>query len=159
MTNIQGTVWTNNAGTRLEVTNAGNTVRFFKDATLWSDRDGRVPITFFSVAPNVAHSTNASVVNAATMYLQIQGASGANSAVTFVFTPLWDGDSPPLVTVDDWSVAVTAVASAQTSLATNVPLWRWPGAKKLRLKSIVNSDTDASSGVYVNKVSLNGFVP
>ena len=149
MTNILGTVYTNGAGTRLEVTNAGNTVNLLRDVSLWADRNG-VPF---------ARSDTNRYDGPATLFIKLQGGSGANAAVTFVFTPIWDGATPPLVTGDDWSVAVTAVASAQTTLATNAPFYRWPGAKNLRLKSIVNADTDASSGVFVNQCSLNGFVP
>ena len=155
MTNIQGTVWTNNSGTRMEVTAAGNTVRYFSDVRLFTDKEGK-PVVYYY--PQINGLTNYAV-SGATLNLRVQGGSGANSAVTFVFTPLWDGETPPLVTTDDWSVAITAVVSAQTTLATNVPLWKWPGAKALRLKSVVNADTDASSGVFVNQVQLNAFVP
>lgn len=117
-------------------------------------------MNFFTVNPiQSAYLTNSTIYSPLTVFLRLHGGSGANSAVTFVFQPLWDGVTAPINTTDDWSVALTATTSTVVDLATNVPLWRWPGAAGLRLKSIVNGDTDATSQITVTKCSINGFRP
>lgn len=161
MTNIFGTYWTNNAGTRVGVTTAGNTVQLLRDVNLWADRDGRVPVWQFQAVPGT--QTNYLNISPATLYIKMIGGAAANSSVTFVFTPSWDGATPAgktpyVATAHDWSVVVTAAAGTVT-FATNAPMYLWPGAKSLRVRSIVNSDTDFTGNVYVTDLSLNGFVP
>jgi hypothetical protein len=95
----------------------------------------------------------------------LKGGSGANAAVTFTFVPIYDGkdgseaETPLVGTGFNWSFAVTANTTASVTVATNAPMWKWPGARKLRLLSIVNADTDASSEVWIDRCSFNGFVP
>ena len=159
MTNILGVTWTNLLGTRQTVTAAGDTTKLLNDVSLWSDRNGNPYVALGAYQSNGNTSTNANPVGPANLFLRLHGGSGANSAVTFVFQPLWDGSTAPAATTDDWSVALTATTTTPVTLATNVPFYRWPGAKGLRLKSIVNSDTDASSQVTVTAIQLNGFRP
>lgn len=161
-TNILGVRYTNNAGTGVSVAAAGNTVKLLRDVALWSDREGRVPITQASVGQTVY--TNFLTISPFTVSGRIAGASGANAAVTFVLTPYWN-DTPDdgatfVATTHDFSFAVTAVASSTVTFATNiVAAVNWAGAKGVRVRSIVNADTDASSGIYVHELNLNGFRP
>lgn len=157
-------VWTNGNGTRITgATSPGyNTL---KDVALWSDRNGNYfPNMFNTFGPG---STN-QVSSPMTVFIGLYGQNAAaNSAVTFLFTPIWDasetsgfsGTDTYLATADQWSVAVTAAGTTPVTLATNVPLWRWPGAKYLRLERISNGDSDADSQVWINRVVLSGFRP
>lgn len=168
MTNIFGTQWTNNAGTRTGVTAAGNTTQLLKDVNLWVARDGEFILSQISSIPGT--QTNYQYITAATLSGKILGGAAANSSVTFVFTPVWHDDppitigtntapvTPFIATTHDWSVAVTA-ASGVVTFATNAPTYMWAGAKKLRVRSIVNSDTDFTGNVWVQDLTLNGFIP
>lgn len=154
-----GVLWTNSAGTVNRATNGVRTDVLFKDVSLWSDRDG-LPFTQNVKTLTGLTDTNApAYVPPARLFIQLHGGSGANAAVTFVFNPVWDGDTQPAATTDDWSVALTATTTTPVTLATNIPMWMWPGAKSLRVKTITNGDTDASSQVTVTKLSVNGFRP
>jgi hypothetical protein len=111
------------------------------------------------VASTLFQTFGTNLVSGYTVFIKGVGGANANSAVTLVFSPLWDGETPALATTDDWSVAITANGTTPVTLATNAPIWKWPGAAKLRLKYSSNADTDASSQFWLQKVSLNGFVP
>ena len=162
MTNILGVRYTNFAGTGISVAAAGNTVKLLRDVQLWSDKNGNWPVTQIASVPGT--TTNYLNISPFTVSGRIFGASGANSAVTFVLTPYWD-DIPDdgttfVATTHDFTFAVTAVASSAVTFATNiVGAVNWAGAKGVRVRSIVNSDTDASSGVYIHELKLSGFRP
>jgi hypothetical protein len=85
--------------------------------------------------------------------------SAANTALTFVFTPIYDGVNEATATTEEWTASLTPVVSKKNTLVSNVPLWRWPGAKYLRLRWAANTDADASGNVIVTGITLNGFVP
>lgn len=162
MTNILGVRYTNSAGTGISVAAAGNTVKLLKDVSLWADRDGHWPITQIFATPGTA--TNYLNISPFTVSGRIFGASGANAAVTFVLTPFWDDVSDDgttfVATTHDFTFAVTSVASSAVTFATNiVTAVNWAGAKGVRVRSIVNADTDASSGVYVHELKLSGYRP
>ena len=155
--NVFGVRWTN-FGTGTSVTGAGNTTKLLRDVELWGERNGNWWSAPYS--GDGATLTNA-VISPANVFVRLlTGGSGANAAVTFTFQPVWDDDETPLVgTTYNWSFAVTASTTASVTVATNAPMHRWPGAKKLRLLSIVNGDTDATSQVWIDKVSFNGHRP
>ena len=161
MSNIFGGRWTNNAGTAVNVTNAGNTVKLLNDVRLWADRDGNVPIRQVNSVPGT--QTNYMYVAPFTISGKLIGGSGANSAVTFVVTPFWkdvpDDGSTFVATTHDFTFAVTA-ASGVVTFATNVvSAVNWAGAKGCRIRSIVNGDTDFTGGVYITDLDLTGFRP
>jgi hypothetical protein len=156
--NIFGVRWTNSALTGVSVTGAGNTTTLIKDVDLWSRADGDWWGARF--AGQGSSDTNTAISPHNLFVRLLTGGSGANAAVTFTFIPIYDGLETPVVgTGMNWSFAVTSAGTASVTVATNVPTWKWPGAKKLRLLSIVNADTDASSEVWVDRVSLNGYRP
>jgi hypothetical protein len=69
-----------------------------------------------------------------------------------------DGVNEDAVAGDAQVIAVTATTTTEVQSLT--PIYnRWPGAKKLRLKTITNADTDASSRVVVKSCSFNTFIP
>jgi hypothetical protein len=161
MTNIIGTTWTNNSGTLVTVTNAGNTAMLVKDVPLWSDQNGRTPILQIQSVPGSL--TNYANISPATISGKILGGAAANSAVTFVFTPIWKDPRntegiPFIATTHDWSFAVTG-ASGTVTFATNAPIYLWPGAWGMRVRSIVNADTDFTGNVWIQELDLSGFKP
>jgi hypothetical protein len=154
-TNAPGIVWTNSFGVSNNVA-AGDTTQFFQDVPLWSDRDGNIPIRF----PGYTNGVYDVPISAATVQIDIaRGGSGANSAVNFTFVPVCDGTYEATASGVAWIVGVTANTTSRVTVFTNAPLYLWPGCKMLRLKTITNADTDASSQVTVDSVTLNGFVP
>jgi hypothetical protein len=161
MSNIFGGRWTNNAGTAVNVTNAGNTVKLLRDVQLWADRDGNWPIRQIYSVPGT--QTNYLNISPFTISGKLIGGAGANSAVTFVLTPYWkdipDDGSTFIATTHDFSFAVTA-ASGVVTFATNiVNAGNWAGAKGVRVRSIVNGDTDYTGGVYITDLDLTGYRP
>ena len=127
----------------------------FKDVNLWPLKDGSGPWT-----PNYPNNGwdlgNKSFANVAVTW---EAGSGADSAVTFVLTPIYDGVHEATTAGEEWTFAFTPTVSTTSSYATNAPLWRWPGASKLRLRRVVNTDTTAAAHVILRDVSLNGFPP
>ena len=161
MTNIFGTSWTNNAGTAVLVSAAGNTTKLLRDVPLWSDGLGNVPIRQIWSVPGT--QTNYLNISPFTISGKLIGGAGANSAVTFVVTPYWkdipDDGSTFVATTHDFTFAVTA-ASGVVTFATNVTAAvNWAGAKGCRIRSIVNGDTDYTGGVYITDLDLTGFRP
>ncbi len=158
--NIFGGRWTNSAGVAVNVTNAGNTVALLKDVPLSSDRDGRVPFTQFY--PLQGTTTNFNIVTPFTISGRIIGGSGANATITFTFTPFWkdrpDNGTTFTATTHDFTLPITSAAGVVT-FATNVNFTAWAGAKGVRVRSIVNADTDYTGGIYVTDLDLSYFKP
>lgn len=156
-TNANGTVYTNTAGVRV-ILNANQTTKLLQDVPLWSLRDG---------GPAWESSTNG--VNYIQSYAQVSvstvSGSGANAALSFVVTPIYGNSRrtgksfEATVSTEEWTFAFTPTASSSQTFTTNAPLYRWPGAKGLRLRRVINADTDASSDVWLQDISLNGYVP
>lgn len=163
--NLVGTIYTNLAGTKVEVTGTNDaTVNLCRTVNLWADRNAAFvyPIYTNSV---IDATTNMQAVQALgpyskNIYIRLVGASGANSAVTFIFAPV-----PSSTGVEDTtaakkiSIAVTATTTTQVQSTTLLDESALVGCKGLKLISITNGDTDASSRVTVLECSLNGFVP
>lgn len=157
--NAVGALWTNLAGTVVRATNGVRTDQLFSDISLWSDRNGLPFAQNLKTLVGTTDTNAPGYVAPARLFIQMHGGSGANAAVTFVFNPVWDGATQPSATSDDWSVALTATTNTPVTLATNIPFYLWPGAKSLRVKTITNGDTDASSQVTITKLSVSGYVP
>lgn len=158
-TNFNGVTFTN--ANRLVVINttSGRTnidaskINPFQDVALWALTDGSPP---WSLTPtNGALNYNQSF---ATLSITWTGGSGANTAIPFVFTPVYNGFDEATETAQEWSLSLTP-STTRSTISTNVPLYKWPGAAKLRLRRAVSSDTDASSQVIVEDISLNGYPP
>lgn len=156
-TNLAGLTFTNQG---VKVTHTTNTatayLNVFKDVALWSDREGR---PYSLLASNTISSTEFNTP----VSLCIKTISGAvaDSAVTFVFAPVYNEDVGEVTgTTVQFSTSVTPLASSVQTWAIPVPVYRWPGAKKLRLLYISNADTTSGDGsVKIQHLSLNGFRP
>lgn len=159
-TNIIGLIYTNDSA-RVVVsssTSSNNAVTRknpFKDVELWACTDGRGAWS--------EGSTNGLGIlynqSFATISVTMTNGSGANTAIPFVFTPLYNGRNEATAAAEQWTATFTPTASSVQTLATNVPLYRWPGAAGLRLRWAANPDTDADGQVTILDLSLNGFKP
>ena len=161
MTNIFGGRWTNNAGTAVNVTTAGNTVKLLRDVSLWSTRDGMAPFSQTYVGP--IGTTNFLLTSGFTVSGKLIGGADANSSITFVVSPYWkdiqDDGSTFIASTHDFSFVVTSAAGVVTFATNVVKAVNWAGAKGARIRSITNADTDFNGGVYITDLDLSGFRP
>lgn len=155
-TNIVGLIWTNFSGAQV-VAGTNDTTQLTTDVSLWGDRDGMPPLMFIAPTNQAYASGYLGTWNIAVHILS--GGSGANSAVNFTIVPVPDGVHESTISGDQFSFGVTAVTTSEVTLFTNAPAYKWAGCKSIRLKTAVNTDTDASSQVVVDSVTLNGFIP
>lgn len=158
-TNIVGLIYTNLLGNQVVITNTtvGDTTQLATDVPLWSDRNGNVPVMF----PGYTNGTFDVPLSAMNVNIHLArcGSGVSTTAILFIFSPLWDGVHESTASGDTWAVGVTPAASSTVCISTNVPIWKWPGAKTLRLRSITSTRGAASGDVAVDSVTLNGFVP
>lgn len=184
-TNAPGTAWSNyttgvSSPYTLYVvgTNTGSgtwtnaTKNLLKDVDLWCLKDGSG--AWSTGLTNGDSGTLNYPMSYATLSIRIATAgSGANTAAALVFTPLYGpgsdaasatGLNPRPTAVegdsgDEWTVGITSAGATQVVVTTNAPLFKWQGARGLRLRRITHTDADASSQIIVNDISLNGYVP
>lgn len=159
-TNKVGTLFTNDNALVTVTATVGTRVNPFKDVALWVRNDGSPP---FNIVPTNTLTTIPQSSDA-TVSVTWTAGSGANSAINFVVTPLYGSRKPnrseeATVAGEQWTFAFTPTASARQTLSTNVPLWRWPGAKGLRMRYAYNADTDANGHVIMEECILNGYSP
>lgn len=151
-TNVAGTVYTNGT-TRVTASTGTSTTRpLLQDVPLWSLRTGE---------PAYNPSTNGVnfIQSYGTVSVTLTAGSGADSAITFVATPVYNGVNEATATGEEWTFAFTPTVSTTHTFVTNAPLHRWPGAESLRIRRIVNADTTAGGNVIITDLSLNGYVP
>ena len=149
-TNMAGLVYTN-TGIRV-IAGSADYQPLLNDVNLWAPRDGRWWGLYTNdlIGPLIADVP-------ACVNVTYDSGSGANAAVTFVMVPMIDDTTE--VNANAWTWSFTAVASQTgTTISTNAyKLWEWPGAKKVRIRRVVNADTDASSQVVIRGLSLSGY--
>jgi hypothetical protein len=156
-TNMLNTVVTNSSGTRRVLTNS--TVNLLQDVPLWSLRDGSMPML----------ATNTGVAMPRPTYVTLSATTtagaGAVGVLSLLITPIYGNNritgrgNEVTPTGEEWAVSFLPTASTLTTLTTNVPIYRWPGASGLRLRRMVNTATAADSEVHVIDLSVNGYVP
>lgn len=161
-TNTWGTTFTNLLGAASMVTNNASLTNTFgtyesfnllQDANLWTDRNG----TFVQMPLNIAAATTVSN-SLGCIFIKLIGQSGANAAVNFIFCPSPDGTNETCTATDIFTVGVTATTTTPASIVTNLPN-KWVGIRKLRLRSITNTDTDATAKVDILNCALLGYGP
>lgn len=158
-TNMLNTVITNAYGTRQVLTNS--TRNLLVDAPLWALRDGSMPM----VQTNTAAASLPLRPTYVTLSATTVCGAGTVGTLALTITPLYGSNRitgrPNEVTAsgEEWSVAFTPTASTLTTLTTNVPIYRWPGASALRVRRMVNTATAADTEIHVIDLSLNGYVP
>jgi hypothetical protein len=158
VTNMAGIIYTNNYGVRTIITSAAtdNTKNLLQDAPLWALRDGSPP--YVDVGTNAASGVDPRVTFASLVVRTIAG-SGADQAISLVFTPVYDGVNEATVAAEEWTPTITPTVSATQTFQIDVPVWQFPGASALRLRRITYADTTAASQVTFTHISINGFVP
>lgn len=155
-TNVVGTVYTN-SGVKVTAA-AGDATQLISDVF--------VRPTFLDWNAKYSNdTTNGNTLRPtqtmpATLVVKTKAGSGANAAVTFTITPVWDQEENLEATDanDSWIFSFTPTASATQILSTNVPLYRWPAVEKLRAVKIINADTDASSGVEILEFGISSYL-
>lgn len=155
-TNVVNMIYTNLLGNQVVVA-AGDTTQLATDIPLWSDRNGNIPVIF----PGYTNGVYDNPLSAMSVNINLArcGSGVSTTAILFQFVPMMDGVHESTASGDVWAVAVTPAASKTVNVSTNVPVWLWPNAKKLRLRSITSTRGAASGDVAVDSVTLNGFVP
>ncbi len=151
-TNLAGTTFTN-LGTRVVVAGTtGASIQLLNDVNLWIPKDGRHWNLYTNDLLGVLYTDSPMWIS-----VTYDSGSGANAAMTFVMTPMADDNREVNANPFTWSF--TAVASQTgTTVTTNLQqVWQWPGAKKLRVRRIVNADTDATSHVIITDLNLEGY--
>lgn len=163
-------VFTNNAGAVVRSagaaggTNTVSTFQLFKSAPLYVDRDGKPIFTFLPNPEISAYSTNSFIISPTTLKIRLANPYGSNGPVGFIFAPLWDGTNISTSTRDDWTVVIAGATCAVNDLATNVPTWRWPGAKSFALRAITNEFNPTAAADVTNcpalvELKVVGFRP
>lgn len=153
-TNVYGIIYTNKSGTAVTVSATTQSKALVGSAPLW-------PVMLLDT-PVIATAPWTNAQSRAQLVVSLIGGSGANTAQSWVFVPLWRDDDGNLIESnqagDVWAVSITPNTTTVVNYAVTVPLYRWPGAYALRLKSITNGDTDASSDVIIRSAVVNAVV-
>lgn len=152
-------------------TNSYTVPALFKDVSLYPDRNG-VPPFYYNWEGNTAGAgvqTNWTFFSANTLFIEYVNPWVTNGAIGLQFRPIWDGETANNYTADDWWVVIPSSLGVQrpkAHLATNAPVWRWPGAEKLRLVNITNNVTTitaeantVTNSTFLTKIRLLGFRP
>lgn len=156
-TNVTGVTWTNAAHTRKIHAGDGSilsTKNLLADCDLGTLDHYLLPIGDTATAA----ATNFSFCS---IYIRLVAESGANTACTFIFYPVFsdldDTDFESDVAGGKISIAVTSAGTTPVNSVTRVPAYQVWGAKKLRLYSITHPDADATSRVSVTECRLTGY--
>jgi len=149
--------------------NQYTTPALFKDVSLWTDRNGLPIFTYVPTPVENAQSTNSSIISGANLFVEYVNPWVTNGAIGLQFRPIWDGETPNNYTLDDWWVVIPSslgVNRPRGNYATNAPLYKWAGARKLRLVAITNNVTTitgtantVTNSTFLTKIRLNGFIP
>lgn len=143
--------------------NSVTTFALFKPVSLWSDREGRAPFNSYQQTLYAGDHTNA-LVSGLTLIIKLSSPLGSNGVVGFNFAPVWDGETVPASTAQDWSVVIPGGLGGIVTVATNVPVWRWPGAKHMAVRNITNQNVAAGdfgvlSNSAITRLRVVGFKP
>ena len=153
-TNAPNQLFTNRFGTQIIVGSGPETNQnLLADVPLYALKDGSWPWS---------GSTNATAWGASSyqsVSLTVVGSSGGSAAVNFRFVPVCDGVWESTTAGDIWTVGVPVNGTTPVTIVTNVPIWKWPGCKALRLKDIDNVDTTAARAATVLAAHFNFYMP
>lgn len=148
------------------VTNTASTKGLFNDIMLNPGRDGQQIFQTYPASDDATSNTNNYKFSGLNIQARLVNPFGSNGVVGIVFCPLWDGVTTPVNRADDWGFAFSYSLSQYNDISTNVPTWKWPGAKALRVRFVTNnfSVTQAAETYLTNsprlvKLTANGWVP
>lgn len=163
-------VFTNNAGQVVRSggpgTNSISTFKIFNNVPLYADRDGKPIFSYIATDEKNAYSTNSRIFTPITLKIRLSNPLESNGVVGINFTPLWDGTNASLNTSDDWNVNFAYSLGVALDLVTNVPSWKWPGAKAFTVRNITNnfgpatpSATLVTNSPAITEMRVYGFRP
>lgn len=163
-TNISGS-FVGSSSTYLDdvgATNASTTAGLFNDITLHPDRNGQ-PIITPILAPGPVALSNLTYMSGMTLFVEYVNPRGSNAAWGMTFRPVYN-DAPPAGTTEDWGFNIAATTTGKGTLSTNIPVWKWPGAKALRAVAVTNLSILAgpdgqTNSTFVTKVQAVSFRP
>jgi hypothetical protein len=170
-TNNINLTWTNASGTWVIPTNntpgsvtgisfvTNNSTKLAVDLPLWVGANGTVPITV--TTNNFAGDATAYALTPASISCRVVGAASAANTLNLIFVGLPDGTNEPssatvgAIPAFQWGITV---ASGTTVVSTNLPMWKFAGCGKIRLRSATLTTTTAANiGVAITDLNLNGF--
>lgn len=146
-TNAPTMYYTNRSGIRASTASASY-VNLVGEAELWGQAHG-VPYTN-TVDLGATYVTDYSLI------IVVGPHGGTASTVNCVFKPLFGDDQTGGGTTYAFAVAVAAAAAGDTVSATPVPVYKWPGVRKIRLEAVYVT-AGASKSNVVKEVSLVGW--
>lgn len=162
-------VYTNTAGNQVR----GLLTQLYKTAPLFTDRNGQPIVqTVGGIVAGIniggASASNYLALTSQSLVIEVvnPAANPSNGPIGIVLCPLWYGDTGFGSTNanTDWSVILPGFAKRKYVVSTNVPTWRWPGAKGLAVRYITNQ-TDIggaealTNGTFITSMKLIGFRP
>lgn len=162
-TNVMGIIYTNAAGQQITTTNANADYHNLLADQVAMFVDQLAQATYPTYTSNILNSGP----YFGAIFIRLTGQSGANSAVTFRFRTIpygGGGGATPIgvedrVVGDEILISVTAVTTTETHSLTKLDAQKLVGCRGLRLVSITNADTDATSAVTILDCRFVGFVP
>jgi hypothetical protein len=147
----------------INTTNTSTTASLFNDIPLFSDEVGR-PIFISTLEYSVGLPTNLTYFGHMTLFVEYVNPYGSNAPWGLTLRPVWDGVTPSTSTADDWGFRIAGLSTGKGTLATNIPTYKWVGARALRVVAVTNQYILAgpaaqTNSTFITKLSANGFVP
>jgi len=171
--NPTNTTYTNSSGTfvgtsttylgYLGVTNSSTTFGLFKDINLVPDRNGANLITPL-VEYGVGLPTNQTYLGNITLFIEYVNPLGSNAAFGMTFRACWDGVTPSSSAADEWGFRIPYALTGKGTLSTNIPTWKWPGARSIRPYAVTNQYVIAgpngqTNSTFITKIRAVSYNP
>src|SRR6266496_1630155 len=143
-------------------TNTVSTQPLFDNIALWPNRDGGPNVFSGAFSGSVIDNPTNYPVSTMTLFIAIASPWGTNGPIGVNFCPKWEQSLVPTSTADDWSIRIPGNSSAYQTIATNIPVWKWPGAEYLAVRNITNQfiqagDTAVTNAPYIVNMTVVGF--
>lgn len=156
----------------INTTNSFTTASLFNDIPLNPDAMGR-PVQYAFWEMNLGNVTNITFFGNQDLFIDYVNPRGSNAPIGVVFRPIYDDEGPGGIgsvpyangyTGDDWGVRIAGLTTTRGNIRTNIPTWRWPGAKYLRVVAVTNEYILAgpaaqTNSTFITRMSVSGFRP
>lgn len=173
--NPTNTTYTNESGTYVGTastylddvgTTNGTTTskRLFNDISLNPDRNGQPISTLITEASAAGLLTNHTYLGNSTLFVEWVNPLASNGAFGMTFRALYDGSTPSAAAADAWGFVIAGAITTKGTFSTNIPSWKWPGARALRLVNVTNLGTLGgpefqTNSTFITKARVVSFVP
>jgi hypothetical protein len=165
-TDYAGVMFTNSFGSRNYQTNSSTPysslhkrMNLLSDVELWPRADGAQPFTVVSNTVVQTPGIGALLSDFTLCVTSVGTNANAADIVTIIIKPMYDGVHVSTIAAEAFTTGFTANGTTTVNFTTNVPCWKWPGCAKLRLESISNAEATICGDVWIQSVTLNGFLP